>query len=388
MKSPLLILAGAKGAVGTTVAAAVADMKDHRGNTIPWLTTAQWVPEKTFSHLALAGWDPSDKTMIQAMAHQEVLPPDRYQDNVKYLEKLAIRKPPAQHLPFDEKIRFLSADIQEFIKSYPDNQPVLVNLLPASEVINLGQYRSLDEIFRQADTTHFPDLAYVMAAIQCGVPIVNFTSNAVESPLIVQEAIKSGVPMCGRDGKTGQTYLKVVIASALKARNLLVDGWYSLNILGNDDGKNLSDPQKASGKLANKTEFLDTILGYRVGERYGRSTHQVAIDYYPPRGDCKEAWDVIDFTGIFGMPMSIRLNMQLRDSILAAPMVIDLAVWMSALQARGRSGLVPELAFYFKKAVGSNPPISFQDQIDALRRLEQFCRGVVENRNKTGEGRP
>jgi myo-inositol-1-phosphate synthase len=387
MKSPLLLIAGAKGAVGTTIAAAVDEIKCRPGNTIPWLTTAHWVPENTFSNLALAGWDPSDKTMIEALEHQEVLPPDRYQDNAKYLEKFDIRKPPAQHLALEEKICFLSAEIQEFMKSHPDNQPVLVNLLPASEVTNLGQYRSLDEIFHQDGTSHCPDLAYIIAAIQCGVPIVNFTSNAVECPILVQEAIKAGVPMCGRDGKTGQTYLKVVIASALKVRNLLVDGWYSLNILGNDDGKNLSNPQKASGKLANKTEFLDTILGYQVGERYGRSTHKVAIDYYPPRGDCKESWDVIDITGIFGMPMSLRLNMQLRDSILAAPMVIDLAVWMSALHAQGCSGLIPELAFYFKKTVGLHPPISFQDQTDALRSLEQFCRGTVEKENKTGEGR-
>jgi myo-inositol-1-phosphate synthase len=387
MKSPLLLIAGAKGAVGTTIAAAIADMKVHGRNTIPWLTTTNWVPENTFLHLALAGWDPSDKTMMEALEHQEVLPPDRYRDQAVCLDQFDIRKPPAQNLSLEEKIRLLSEDIQEFMKSHPDNQPVLINLLPACEVTDLAQYRSLDEIFHHADTAHSPDLVYVITAIQCGVPVVNFTSNAVECPLLEQEAIKAGIPICGRDGKTGQTYLKVVIASALKARNLLVDGWYSLNILGNDDGKNLSDPQKAAGKLANKTEFLDTILGYRVGERYGRSTHKVVIDYYPPRGDCKEAWDVIDITGIFGLPMSLRMNMQLRDSILAAPMVVDLAVWMSALHAQGRSGLVPELAFYFKKAVGCNPPISFQDQADALRILEQLCREAIDNRNKTGEGR-
>ena len=211
--------------------------------------------------------------------------------------------------------------------------------------------------------------SYVMAAMACGVPVVNFTSNAVECPLVVREAFQAGVPLCGRDGKTGQTYLKVVIASALKARNLLVDGWYSLNILGNEDGRNLSDPQKASGKLANKTDFLDVILGYPVGKGYGESTHKVTIDFYPPRGDSKESWDVIDMKGIFGMPMSIRVNMQLRDSILAAPMVIDLAVWMAALHAAGRTGFVPELAFYFKKAPLPESPVTFQEQIGAMQHM-------------------
>jgi myo-inositol-1-phosphate synthase len=165
-----------------------------------------------------------------------------------------------------------------------------------------------------------------------------------------------------------------VLASALKARGLKVDGWYSLNILGNDDGRNLADPKKVAGKLANKTELLEDILGYQIGERYGVSSHKVIIDYYPPRGDCKEAWDVIDFAGLFGLPMSLRLNLQARDSILAAPLVIDLARWMVVLHGVGRSGPVPELGFYFKKPIGPNPPVTFQDQLAELHRLEIVCR--------------
>jgi myo-inositol-1-phosphate synthase len=205
------------------------------------------------------------------------------------------------------------------------------------------------------------------------VPIVNFTPNQVEIPVVIKEAIKQGVPMSGRDGKTGQTYLKVVLASALKARNLIVDGWYSLNILGNQDGKNLMDPQRAVGKLSNKTDILDDIMGYQVGERYGVSSHKVQIDYYPPRGDAKEAWDVIDFLGVFGLPMSIRLNLQGRDSILAAPLALDLARWMVVLQMAGRSGPIPELAFYYKQPVGHEPPLTFQDQIAVLRELGLCC---------------
>jgi myo-inositol-1-phosphate synthase len=158
----------------------------------------------------------------------------------------------------------------------------------------------------------------------------------------------------------------------------MVDGWYSLNILGNADGQNLMDPEHASGKVANKTELLDEILGYSVGHRYGTSAHKVHIDYYPPRGDAKEAWDVIDFRGLFDLPMSIRLNLQGRDSILAAPLVIDLARWLAALQMAGRGGLIPELGFFFKKPLGQNPPLTFQDQLNSLEVLERFCRQAIE----------
>jgi myo-inositol-1-phosphate synthase len=133
------------------------------------------------------------------------------------------------------------------------------------------------------------------------------------------------------------------------------------------------DPERAAGKVANKTDLLDDILGYPVGQQYNTTSHKVHIDYYPPRGDAKEAWDVIDFQGMFNLPMSIRLNFQARDSILAAPMVLDLARWMAALKMAGRSGLIPELAFYFKKPLGQNPPLSFQSQMAGLRNLEMEC---------------
>jgi myo-inositol-1-phosphate synthase len=133
------------------------------------------------------------------------------------------------------------------------------------------------------------------------------------------------------------------------------------------------DPEKAAGKVANKTDLLNVILGYPVGQQYNSPSHKVHIDYYPPRGDAKEAWDVIDFQGMFNLPMSIRLNFLGRDSILAAPMVLDLARWMAALKMAGSSGLISELAFFFKNPLGDHPPLSFQDQVQSLRYLEKAC---------------
>jgi myo-inositol-1-phosphate synthase len=139
--------------------------------------------------------------------------------------------------------------------------------------------------------------------------------------------------------------------------------------------------------VSNKTELLDDLLGYAVGERYGEPAHKVLIDYYPPRGDAKEAWDVIDLKGLFGLPMSIRLNLQGRDSILAAPMVLDLARWVTALHLAGRSGPVGELGFFFKKPVGDRPPLTFQDQLAALDALQTECDAAMAVLQGTPAGR-
>lgn len=373
------MVAGAKGAVGSTVAIAIASMKRDPHEVLPWMTTGHWIGhDDIFTNIEYEGWDISSKSLKQSIEYHRVLPPEKFIPCEKYIDRIQIRQPPSVELPFQKRVEQLIDDIESFRKLHPDNHPVLINLLPACQAVDIKDYWQLDRLYPQMAEADFPDLAYMLAAIFSGVPVVNFTSNAMELPLLVKEALKAQIPLCGRDGKTGQTYLKVVFASALKARKLHIDGWYSLNILGNDDGRNLANPDKASGKVANKTELLDNILGYEVGKRYGVSSHKVVIDYYPPRGDCKEAWDVIDFAGLFGLPMSLRLNLQVRDSILAAPMVIDLALWMVALHKAGRSGMIPELGFYFKKPVGTNPPVTFQDQLDSLRTLEAVCRNTMK----------
>lgn len=380
MKAPLIMAAGAKGAVGSTVAVAVTELRNSGDHILPWMTTSGWVRKGLLSGAAFAGWDGSSKTMTESISGHGVLVPDQYQDRATVLNGMSIRRPPAMEENLPDQVRQISADMRQFATEHPHNQPVFVNLLPACAPCVLDQCGCLGDLYRQSGVRTFPDLAYTLAALENSVPIVNFTSNALETSLLIQEAVKEGCTWCGRDGKTGQTYLKLVMASALKVRHLFVDGWYSLNILGNEDGRNLSDPNRASGKLANKTDFLNSVLGYPVGKRYGQSTHKVAIEYYPPRGDRKEAWDVIDFTGIFGMPMSIRINSQLRDSILAAPMVLDLAVWMAALKAAGRSGFIPELTFYFKKAPLPDSPVTFQEQVAVLQKLERFVKKQIKLR--------
>jgi len=325
----------------------------------------------------MVGWDLNHRTLTECIEAHGVLSKEVWKPYESQLDQVHVHVPPEASLDLLGQVEKLKQDISTFKEQYPHAKGVFVNLLPAAPTRDLNQLEDLSQLYSELAPEDLPDISYVIAAILAGVPIVNFTPNQIEIPVIIKEAIRQGVPISGRDGKTGQTYLKVVLASALKARNLIVDGWYSLNILGNEDGKNLMDPHRAASKLSNKTDILDDIMGYQVGERYGVSSHKVKIDYYPPRGDAKEAWDLIDFLGVFGLPMSIRMNLQGRDSVLAAPLVLDLARWMMVLQMAGCSGPVPELAFYYKQPVGHDPPLTFQDQVAVLRELELWCRDRI-----------
>jgi len=369
-RSLLLLVAGIKGAIGSTLAVAASALRANDVSAAGSLTTRnKFTDILPVDALYVAGWDNRDEDLADCARGCNVLPPTVMQVHAAALADVPVLKAPNGRV-LDRQVEQLEADIEALKSQFPGSRPVLVNLLPAAPGIDPDSAPDLASLNQCVTPENLPDLAYVLAAIRCGVPVINFTPNSVELEPVVALAEATGVPLVGRDGKTGQTYFKVVLASALKARNLYVDGWYSMNILGNADGRNLMVPERASGKLANKTNLLDEVLGYPVGERYGQSTHKVQIDYYPPRGDAKEAWDVIDFLGMFDLPMSLRIDLQGRDSILAAPMAIDLARWMFMLQLAGRRGLVPELAFFFKHPLGENAARTFQDQLAALDHLE------------------
>ena len=380
------MVAGAKGAVASTVAVAVAALCGRADTVLPSLTTAAKFPYLgPPERIVMTGWDKSARSLSESVAYHRVLEERIWASHEAELQGMPILKAPGAGSDLKSCVKQLTEEIEAFKKQYPGYLPVMINLLPASLRFDPGGCLTMSDLYSQCSPEVLPDMAYAVAALQTGVPLVNFTSNEVEIIPVSRLAIESSVPLCGRDGKTGQTYLKVVLASALKARSLFVDGWYSLNILGNSDGENLADPARAEGKLMNKTQLLDDILGYHVGERYNSASHKVRIDYYPPRGDAKEAWDVIDFMGLFGLPMSLRLNLQGRDSILAAPMVLDLARWMAALKKAGRSGPVGELGFFFKKPVGDYVAVTFQDQLKGLGELESLCDRSCAPDNKLTE---
>jgi myo-inositol-1-phosphate synthase len=200
------------------------------------------------------------------------------------------------------------------------------------------------------DESIAPSMLYAYAALMEGVGFANGAPNlTVDVPAIVKLANDRGLPICGKDFKTGQTLLKTVLAPMLKARMLGVNGWYSTNILGNRDGEVLDDPESFKTKEESKLGVLEYILRPDIHpDLYGDIFHKVRINYYPPRGDNKEGWDNIDIFGWMGYPMQMKVDFLCRDSILAAPIVLDLALFLDLAQRAGMQGIQEWLSFYFK----------------------------------------
>jgi myo-inositol-1-phosphate synthase len=195
-----------------------------------------------------------------------------------------------------------------------------------------------------------PSMLYAYAALQAGVPFANGAPNlTVDIPALEELARERNVPIAGKDFKTGQTLLKTVLAPGFKARMLGLHGWYSTNILGNRDGEVLDDPESFKTKEESKLGVLEYILQPQLYPKlYGEMYHKVRINYYPPRGDNKEGWDNIDIFGWLGYPMQIKVDFLCRDSILAAPIVLDLVLFMDLAQRAGLRGIQEWLSFYFK----------------------------------------
>jgi myo-inositol-1-phosphate synthase len=195
-----------------------------------------------------------------------------------------------------------------------------------------------------------PSMLYAYAALSEGVPFANGAPNlTVDIPALEELARKKELPVAGKDFKTGQTLMKTILAPGFKARMLGLNGWFSTNILGNRDGEVLEDPGSFKTKEESKLGALEYIMQPKVyPELYGKFTHKVRINYYPPRGDNKEGWDNIDIFGWLGYPMQIKVDFLCRDSILAAPIVLDLALFMDLAHRSGMRGIQEWLSFYFK----------------------------------------
>ncbi|HMA43136.1 MAG TPA: inositol-3-phosphate synthase [Gemmatimonadales bacterium] len=209
---------------------------------------------------------------------------------------------------------------------------------------------AFEQAMEQNDPAIAPSMLYAWAALMEGVPFANGAPNlTVDIPAIMSLAEARHVPIGGKDFKTGQTMMKTVLAPAFKARMLGLSGWYSTNILGNRDGEVLDDPESFKTKEESKLGVLEYILQPDAyPELYGSVYHKVRINYYPPRGDNKEGWDNIDIFGWLGYPMQIKVDFLCRDSILAAPIVLDLALFFDLAQRAGLSGVQEWLSFYFK----------------------------------------
>jgi myo-inositol-1-phosphate synthase len=209
---------------------------------------------------------------------------------------------------------------------------------------------SLEKAMKENHPAIAPSMIYAYAAIKSGVPFINGAPNlTLDIPAMIELAKEHNVPIAGKDFKTGQTLMKTIIAPGLKARLIGLNGWFSTNILGNRDGEVLDDPESFKTKEESKLGSLEYILQPEVyPELYGRFYHKVRINYYPPRGDNKEGWDNIDIFGWLGYPMQIKIDFLCRDSILAAPIVLDLVMFTDLAQRAGFKGIQEWLSFYFK----------------------------------------
>ena len=253
----------------------------------------------------------------------------------------------------------LRQDMRDFKANNRCDRLVIVWCASTEIFIKPGPQHATIAAFEKAmddnDEMISPAMLYAWAAIMEGIPYCNGAPNlAVDTQALQQLAIDKGVPISGKDFKTGQTWMKTVIAPGLKARMLGLAGWYSTNILGNRDGEVLDDPASFKTKEESKLSVLHTILQpEQYPDLYKDFSHVVRINYYPPRGDNKEGWDNIDIVGWMGYPMQIKINFLCRDSILAAPIVLDLALFSDFAHRAGMKGIQEWLSFYYKSPMAA-----------------------------------
>jgi myo-inositol-1-phosphate synthase len=357
-----IAIVGVGGAVATTVAAGLELLRLGIADTdgLPLAHVECDLPP--YGAMVVGGWDVSCDDLATASEAHGVLGPSEIAATGPALS--AIRPWPAvkdrafcRNIDGDHRIIGTSRraavdairhDLRRFREEHELDAVVMVNLASTERPVDvmsgpLASLVALERALDMGDEPVGPSALYAYAALREGVPYANFTpSVGVDSPALRELAEQLCVPVAGKDGKTGQTLMKTVIAPGLRARALRVDGWFSTNILGNRDGLALEDADSRRSKLDTKGSVLDDILGYHVAD------HVVRIEYYRPRGDDKEAWDTIDLVGFLGRRMQLKVNFLCRDSILAAPLVIEIARLLDCADRRGEGGPQEQLSAFFK----------------------------------------
>ena len=358
-----VLVVGLGGAVATTAAAGI-EMLRAGSNAMAGLPLAGVGAAgiAAYRNLHFAGWDLHGEDLNSAVREHRVL--DREQSALVAPAMSAMKPWPAvgsvdfcknvdgankvaagSHREAVERIR---EDIRRYRETSGIENLVMVNLAsverwPDKGAVALHTPEGFEKGLDGSDPAISPAMLYAYASIVEGVPYGNFTpSLAADVPALTTLAERRNVPVAGKDGKTGQTFIKTVLAPAFRSRSLYVEGWFSTNILGNRDGLALNNKDSLQSKLNTKGSVLDDILGYPVED------HIVDIRYYKPRGDNKEAWDNIDLVGFLGQKMQIKVNFLCRDSILAAPLVIEIARVLDLARQRGEGGIQEQLGLFFK----------------------------------------
>ena len=376
-----IAVVGLGGAVGTTMVAGMELLKKGVIGTdgLP-LADAGTEGLVEYENIVFAGWDLYSEHLANAAETHDVLTYKQFiaaEDALRQIKPWpAISNPKfvsnltGQNAMASDSLRAAIDRVRQDLREFKTrcDSVVVINLASTEKLAEDGNeiLNSLSD-FEKALDDNSPDISpamlYAYAAIADGVPFGNFTpSVATDSPALIEFAKKQNVPIAGKDGKTGQTFIKSVLAPALRSRALKVRGWFSTNILGNRDGLVLSNEESLASKIKTKSSLLEDILGYDVED------HIVDIRYYKPRGDNKEAWDNIDITGFLGQPMQLKINFLCRDSILAAPLAIEIARCLDLARQRGESGIQDQLSVFFKLPMtsGAKPEQAFHKQEEIL----------------------
>ena len=301
----------------------------------------------------------------------------------RYVKRLAGRnvKQAANKRELAEQVR---ADIRRFKESHHLARLVMIWCGSTEVFMTESAVHASLPLFEQALQSNDPlipsSMVYAYAALKEGIPFGNAAPNlTVDIPALLDLASQTRTAVAGKDLKTGQTLIKTIVAPGLKARLIGVSGWYSTNILGNRDGEVLDDPESFKTKEESKKSVLDYILQPDLyPELYSNLYHLVRINYYPPRGDNKEGWDNIDLVGWLGYPMQLKINFLCRDSILAAPIVLDLVLFLDLAKRAGLGGIQEWLSFYFKSpmhAAGLYPEHDLFIQLMKLKNTLRYLRG-------------
>ena len=332
-----------------------------------------FVPLASLDNMVFGAWDPIPDNAYESAKVAGVLEA-RHLDPIKdflsgikpmpaVFDRKYVKRLEGKNVKKGKTKRDLGEQLREDIRNFKQQNGCdrLVMVWCASTEIFLKQgpqhetLAAFEQAMDENDDAIAPSMIYAWASLMEGVSFANGAPNlTVDIPVMLELAEQKSVPISGKDFKTGQTLLKTVIAPMLKARMLGLEGWYSTNILGNRDGEVLDDPESFKTKEESKLGVLDHILQPAMyPELYGNIYHKVRINYYPPRRDNKEGWDSIDFFGWLGYPMQIKIDFLCRDSILAAPIVLDLALFMDLAHRAGMVGIQEWLSFYFKSPMAA-----------------------------------
>jgi len=381
--------------VGSITQLATMRLGKREENRFPKIKDA--VPLADLNDIVFGGWDIFEDNAYEAAKHAEVLTKEDLdkvktemeaikpmkavfdQDFVKRLHGTWVKSAPTKW----ELAEQVKQDIENFQKENNCDR-IIVIWCGSTEVFTpLSDVHKSLAAFEKGLKENHKDIApsniYAYAAVSMGIPYINGAPNlTVDIPAMWELAEKTQTPICGKDFKTGQTMLKTVLSPMLKTRMLGLDGWFSTNILGNRDGEVLDDPGSFKTKEESKLSVIDNILQPDLyPELYGNVYHKVRINYYPPRKDNKEGWDNIDIFGWLGYPMQLKVDFLCRDSILAAPLCLDLVLFTDLAKRSGMSGIQDWLSFYFKSPMHEPSKIAEHDLFIQYVKLKNTLRQMI-----------